>query len=119
MAKVGRPTKYRSEMCDIVVNEMRQGASKEEIALILDVNPDTVFRWQKENEEFSDAIKKGEKLSQAWWYREGRTNLKDKDFSPTLWYMNMKNRFGWRDKRDITSNDKELKELTVGEALNS
>lgn len=110
MSEVGRPTKYKPEMCEVVVELMARGASKFEVAAEIGVCMDTVTEWQKpeNNEAFSAAIKKGEQLSRAWWEKNGRINLENKDFSPTLWYMNMKNRFGWADKQETTNTNIEV-----------
>ncbi len=97
---MARPSKYKSSFCRQVVNLMKEGASKTEVAAELDINRDTLYLWCKKYPEFSDAIKRGEGLSQAWWERQGRTSLRDKEFNYTGWYMNMKNRFGWRDKNE-------------------
>jgi|DEB0MinimDraft_6_1074348.scaffolds.fasta_scaffold85733_3 transposase len=105
----GRPTKYEPEMCDVVLELMKDGASKYEVAAELDIHIDTLCEWQKPevNPEFSEAIKRGEALSRAWWERKGRKNLENKDFSYTGWYMNMKNRHGWSDKQEtIDHSDK-------------
>jgi hypothetical protein len=56
-------------------------------------------RFLEEIPEFSLAIKTGREASKLWWLETGQDNLWCEDFSPTLWFMNMKNRHAWRDKQ--------------------
>ena len=112
MAKVGRP-KSNLDLPDgwqlEVLNLYKEGASDVEIkALIYDhrgsFSNDLWDRWLLDEEEFSQTIKVGKMLSEAWWSKSGRTGLKDREFNYTGWYMNMKNRYGWKDKQEIDNN---------------
>ena len=115
--KVGRPREefgenkklFPKDWHDTILNLYKEGASDVEIkALIVgwrgSISNDLWDRWMKEEIEFSETIKIGRLLSEAWWTKSGRINLKDKDFNYTGWYMNMKNRFGWADstKTELT-----------------
>ena len=111
MAKVGRPKVKLSDLpsgwSDNMIVLYSEGCSDVEVRVnALDcISEDLWYRLIAEEVEFSVTVKKGKLLSESWWERNGRVSLKDKDFNPTLWYMNMKNRFKWSDKQEITGAD--------------
>jgi len=84
----------------------QNGASDVEIRANLNITIRIFGRWMKEEKIFRKTIKTGRTLSQAWWERHGRLNLHNKNFNSVLWYMNMKNRFGWRDNQDVNLDSK-------------
>ena len=97
----GRPTKYKEEFCEQVPELMADGMSKVEICAKLGFGYDAFLDWQKKYPRFSESVKKGDRLSEAWWMTQGRISLRERDFNSTLWYMNMKNRHGWADKHEV------------------
>lgn len=94
-----RPTKYDPKFCEALIEHMKQGLSYTTFAAVADVHPDTLYEWEKKHPEFSEAKKKAFIHCQLEWEKAGSIDsLEKKDMSWTGWYMNMKNRFGWRDK---------------------
>jgi hypothetical protein len=86
-----------------IVDEYRDGASDAEIkAMIYEMrgsfSNDLFERWMRDEPRFSEAITHGRMLAEAWWTRTGRQNLATQGFIPRLWEINMRNRFGWREK---------------------
>jgi len=92
----------------------KEGASIVELANELNISRDTFYEIGKREPIFSDTVKRCKALSEAWWERQGRTQLQNKDFSYTGWYMNMKNRFGWRDKSESSVTIQEVKPILGG-----
>ena len=85
---------------DSIIKMSKEGASIVELAVELDISRKTLYNLSKRNDYFLHTIKRCKRYSEAWWHKKGRTNLENKDFSYTGWYMNMKNRFNWADKQE-------------------
>lgn len=109
----GRPPKYYKKICEDFEAHFRQGQSVLEVAVELGVSRDTLYEWAKVHPEFSDALTRGRQVSQAWWERQGRENLKDHEeydaetkiatkdrFNDRLWSKNVSCRFksDWSEK---------------------
>ncbi|TWI04810.1 hypothetical protein IP90_00948 [Luteimonas cucumeris] len=103
----GRPTDYRPEFCEQVVEMMAGGASKAEVAAEMCRSYTTFLNWQDAHPEFMEAVKEGERLSQGWWEKLGRQGASGAvPVNPTVYIFNMKNRFraDWSDthKTELT-----------------
>ena len=103
--KLGRPTNYKEEYCDIIVEEMAKGLSFEASGgdKRIAVSKDTLYQWLKKYPAFSDAKKKGENLCLNFWERIGigRALGKVPKGCAASYIFNMKNRFLWRDRLEV------------------
>ena len=117
MNEEGRPKKELNELPDGWYNDIialyKEGASNVEVKALIyswlgSFSNDLWDRWIKEEAEFSETITVGRIISEAWWHQKGRKSLENKEFNYTGWYMQMKNRFGWRDRQDITSDNEPI-----------
>ena len=89
-----------------IIELSKKGASIVELAVELDISRNTLKALTERDAYFLNTIKKCKIYCEAWWLSKGRTELENKDFSYTGWYMNMKNRFGWADKKEIKEESK-------------
>ena len=63
--------------------------------------------------DFKATVDFGRMLSKAWWMSKARKNLDNKAFNANLWFMVMKNQFGWSEKTMTTT--KEAVDLSADE----
>jgi len=128
----GAPTKYNPKYCEEILDYFdiephfetpviityKNGTTKEEVKLMpsdlptlagfavkLGVHRDTLNEWAKTYEEFSDAIKRAKDCQEQILITNGLQNLYAQPFA----IMASKNILNWRDRKDITSDDHELK----------
>ena len=118
-AKVGRPTDYKPEYCQMLIDHMAEGYSFESFAGKTRTCKDTIYHWAKVYPEFSDAKKQAFEMSRLFWEgvalnhivnisesskdSDGSTYNKSTSLNSTVWIFNMKNRFKdeWREKQEI------------------
>lgn len=110
MAKVGRPTAYRPEMCDRIKELGAEGYSVAEMAADIGVTRKTMYQWAEEKQEFSDAFTHAKELSLSWWEAQARIGLYNRDgvsLNASLWSRSMAARFpaDYTEKRDLVSSD--------------
>jgi len=134
--KAGAPTKYKPEYCKrmieffseapyaehLITNKDKKGNKfviKERVANDLplfckfacdiNVDMDTLTEWKKIHPKFSLAYKKAKQLQKNFLVQ----NMLNGKFSAPGSIFTAKNVLGWRDKQDITSDDKEIKGMTI------
>lgn len=137
MAEVGRPTKYLEEYINKVDEylELHQDIEQEKVgmrneekgyekieyilkvdlptvegfALFLGVNKTTLYEWEKNHPEFSNALDKIRTEQQMRLINEGLAG----NYNPTIAKLILSSNHGMREKtdQDITSNGKELKTI--------
>ena len=117
----GRPLKtindFPKDWEERIIELSNEGASITEIACYLEISKNTLKALTDRDEIFLTAIKKCKQLCETWWEKKGRKNMENKDFNSTLWYMNMRNRFGWADKQITENKNESTLTVTVSKDL--
>lgn len=95
----GRPTDYRPEYCERVIEWGRQGKSKTWMAAKIGVSRPTLLLWEKTHPDFSNAMEHAKALEQMWWEDAGQDGMVADKFNSGVWSRSMAARFPheWRE----------------------
>lgn len=99
----GRPTKYKPEYCEMLVEHMREGFSFLSFGGLreVDCGQNTLYEWEKAHPEFQEAKIRGEQACRLQWEKLGMKESKEAIPSGT-YRLNMVNRFkDWTDKKEL------------------
>lgn len=103
----GRPTDYRPEYCEAVIEFGRMGKSLTWMAAELGIAKSTLQLWEKDIPEFSAAMTQARAHSQKWWEDAGQDNMLmapgQGTFNASVWSRSMAARFpeDWREKSEL------------------
>ena len=103
----GRPSDYKDEYCQMMIDHCSQGLSFESFAGLIGIGKTTLYRWAEENETFRDAKDIAQQKCRLWWEKAGNQGLfmggKDNPFNASVWVYSMKCRFRdtWTEKKEV------------------
>ena len=89
----GRPTKYRPEYCDVIIELGKEGKSIAQMASHFDVDKASIFDWAAANADFSTALARAKAHSQTWWENAAQKNMDNRNFNAQLWLKSVASRF--------------------------
>lgn len=92
----GRPTDYKPEYCDMLIEHMGQGLSFSSFASDLNVAESTIYLWAQLHSEFSEAKKIGRGRQRVYYERKGVQSD-----NPAIFIWMTKNMLGWREPKDL------------------
>jgi len=107
--KVGRPTGYRPEFCERIIELGKDGKTVAQIAREFDVSRSTVHLWREKFPEFSDAFTRARDLALAFWEDRGADGLGLAGFNAGLYSFLMRSWFvnDFAEKKELTVTGKD------------
>jgi hypothetical protein len=104
--RVARPTLFREEYCQMLIDHMSKGLSFESFAAVINVNRDTLYDWRARHDIFLDAQKIGreKQLLNDEIILNKVIRGEQKNSSPAVLIFKMKNCHQWKDQQDVNVN---------------
>lgn len=103
MAKAANVVSEGNDWAKLLIQMYTDGCSDAEVAVALKVTIKEYYNQIAENPAFAKLVEFGRTLKQAYWEKQARLNINNKQFNTALFNFYMKNMHGWSDKQDITT----------------
>ena len=99
----GRPTAFKEEYCEMLIDHMSQMLSYESFAGVIGVCRATIYHWEKIHPQFSDAKKRGHAQLLLSMEKLGLQGITGdlKGFNASTYIFTMKNKCAWVDKAEV------------------
>lgn len=91
--KPWRPSDYKPEHCETVIELGRMGYSRARMAAHIGCAKQTLDNWAAANTDFLAAYTHAKTLAQAHWEQRGYSGLDDRNFNSPLYLGTMKSMF--------------------------
>jgi hypothetical protein len=111
--KVGRPPLEKTmppQWYEIIVESGREGKHITDFLIKLGISWEGHRALLKRNTKYSEAVAEHNKLSEDWWFEQGRMSMERNGgigFNSRLWSLVLRNKFkdNWKDEKqmDITT----------------
>lgn len=115
----GRPTKFKSEYCDIVIELGKNGDSLAQMAAHFNVARSTIDKWAEDNECFSEALSIAKTHCQSWWEEAAQKGiyLGGSGFNAAVWKTTMQARFreDYTERQEIHQTGAISHNVSIGE----
>jgi transposase-like protein len=97
----GRPSEYKPEYCEAVLDYMAQGYSLSAFAGSIKMSRDTVYHWMSEHREFSDAVSRARMTRVAALEVKLLRSKKGAETSASIFALRNADPSEWRDVRNV------------------
>lgn len=97
----GRPTDFRPELGEQILEQMEQGFSLAAAAAELNIHRQRVYEWMERHPEFADTVKLAQVKRQRFLERRLLTSDQGPVVTSTIFALKNAGPEDWRDKREV------------------
>jgi hypothetical protein len=113
---LGRPSEYRPEYCQLVIEQMGQGLSLTAFAGSILVARDTVYGWISAHRDFSDAVARARAARTLWLEQKLLKSRKGAETTAAMFALRNAQPDEWKDVRSVQhQHSLEIKQLSDAE----